>query len=151
MAELSPETDDLHAEGAARVLPESIWYEVVAGDTAGWVNSRYVGYAGGVDDATAEVVASLGAIPMAETMVDLGTLVAETVASEDPPSRITIAVAPSVGDLGEITMDVIGLGDDSVLGFRLHVFGQPDGEGFSLRTVERMVLCGRGVSGEICV
>jgi hypothetical protein len=63
-----------------------------------------------------------------------------------------MTVEPAVGDLGEVTYDVIGLGDDAVFGFRLHVFGQPGAGGdFSLKSVERTILCGRGVSDGLCV
>jgi hypothetical protein len=63
-----------------------------------------------------------------------------------------MSVAPTVGDLGEVTYDVIGLGDDAVYGYRLHVFGEPVTDGFSLRTVERTYLCSRGVDAdELCV
>ena len=59
-----------------------------------------------------------------------------------------VTVAPSVGDLGEVTYDVIGLGDDSVRGYRLHVFGEGlgAGGGFYLKSVEARVLCARGVT-----
>ena len=95
----------------------------------------------------------LGETPSAETMLDLGLIVAEALASDEPASRIVMSVAPTVGDLGEVTYDVVGIGDDSVLGFRLHVFATPDegGEGFVLKSVEQTVLCGRGLSGELCV
>lgn len=83
----------------------------------------------------------------------LGEMVAENLASDDPPSRITRTVAATVGDLGEVTYDVVGIGDDATAGFRLHVFAveSDGGEGFSLRTIERTVFCSRGLSGEICV
>lgn len=154
VATLEPTADHVIATGAARKLTSSIWFEVTVDGTTGWVGSSFVAYLGVVDDTTSAIVAELGEIPVAETMLELGTLVAETVASIDPPSKITIAVAPSVGDLGEITMDVVGLGDDSVTGLRLHVFGMPTegGEGFSLGSVEQTILCGRGVTAEgICV
>jgi hypothetical protein len=73
---------------------------------------------------------------------------AEAVASTDPPSEIVLVVAPTVGDLGEVTYDVIGLGDDAVRGLRVHVFGTPITEAFTLRTVEETTLCGRGVDAE---
>ncbi|NNC44231.1 MAG: hypothetical protein HKO03_13440 [Acidimicrobiia bacterium] len=63
-------------------------------------------------------------------------------------------MAPTEGDLGEVTYDVVGIGDDSVLGERLHIFGQPtgDGSGFSLMAVESQVLCGRGVTDQgLCI
>ena len=86
-------------------------------------------------------------------MTDLGRVVAEALASDEPPSRIVMTVSPTVGDLGEVTYDVVGLGDDALRGFRLHVFGTPSesGEGFVLRSVEQTLLCGRGVNAGLCV
>jgi hypothetical protein len=85
-------------------------------------------------------------------MLDLGFLVADFLASEEPPSDIVLVEAPTVGDLGEVTYDVIGLGDDAVRGLRVHVFGTPITEAFTLRTVEVTVICGRGVDADgLCV
>lgn len=151
---LPPTTDDVVSLGRSRLLPGSIWLEVRVGGVTGWVNSSFVAYLGGVDDVTSSVVAAAGGIPVAETMLDLGLLAADTMASEDPPSRIVMTVAPTVTDLGEVTYDVIGLGDDAVRGVRLHVFGEPmpGGEGFSLKSVESTVLCGRGVTADgLCI
>jgi hypothetical protein len=80
-------------------------------------------------------------------------VVAGTLVVDGPPSGITMSVAPTVGDLGEVTFDVIGIQDDAVRGFRVHVFATPDegGEGFVLKSVEQTLLCGRGVSGGLCV
>ena len=55
------------------------------------------------------------------------------------------------GDLTEVTYDVIGLADDSIRGVRLHIFAEETSDGFTLRTVEMTLLCGRGVSGGFCV
>lgn len=147
-------TDDAVATGRARQIPGAFWYEIEANGETGWVNMRFLAYIGGVDDATSQIVAELGENPEAETMADLGQLVAEEYPrDEQVEAKITMTVAPSVGDLGEVTFDVIGLADDSVVGVRLHVFGQPTegGEGFALRSVERTTLCGRGLAGELCV
>ena len=142
------------ANGRAQLLPASIWYEVTFDGTTGWASSAFLAYIGGTSDSTAAIVDRLGEVPFAETMLDLGLIVAEAEASDDPPSRIRMSVAPTVGDLGEVTFDVVGLGDDALFGLRLHVFGQPDesGEGFSLKSVESTALCGRGVTGSgLCV
>ncbi len=148
-------TDDAVATGRARQIPGAFWYEIEANGETGWVNMRFLAYIGGVDDATSQIVAELdGQIPEAETMADLGQLVADAYPrDEQVEAKITMTVAPTVGDLGEVTFDVIGLADDSVVGVRLHVFGQPTegGEGFTLRSVERTTLCGRGLAGELCV
>jgi hypothetical protein len=148
-------TDNAVATGRARQIPGAFWYEIEVNGVLGWANMRFLAYLGGVDDATFEIVAELGGeIPQAETMLDLGRLVAESYPrDEEVEPKITLTVAPTAGDLGEVTLDVIGLADDSLVGVRLHVFGQPtdNGDGFSLRSVERTTLCGRGLSGEFCV
>ncbi len=153
IAELDPLEDEVSATGRARLLPTTIWYEVISQGTRGWANASYLAYLGDTDDAASEIVELLGAIPTAETMEALGSAAAAALASEDPPSQITMSVAPTQGDLGEVTFDVLGLGDDAVYGFRLHVFGQPSGAGgFSLHSVQRTLLCGRGVTPDgLCV
>lgn len=150
---LGATADDVVARGNTRQIPGAFWIEVEAAGAVGWVNLRYVAYLGDTGDETARIIAALGETPEAETMLDLGMVVAEAVASTDPPSTLVVSVAPSVGDLGEVTYDVIGLGDDALFGVRLHVFGQPSasGEGFVLTTVEQTLLCGRGLSDGICV
>jgi hypothetical protein len=150
VADLAPTASGITATGRARSLPESIWYEVDVEGVTGWVSSAFVGYLGLADDATAELIAALGETPGAETMLDLGLIVAEAMASDDPPSRIVMSVAPTVGDLGEVTYDVVGLGDDALGGVRLHVFGDPaeGGEGFVLSNVERTFICSRGVTDD---
>ncbi len=140
------------ATGTARDLGRAIWFELDSGDAVGWSNLSFAAYTGGTDDATAEVVSLLGVIPTAESMEALGLIVAMSLASSEPPSRILMSVAPTLGDLGEVTYDVIGLGDDSVYGYRLHVFGEAVQDGFSLLTLDRTVLCSRGVDADgLCV
>lgn len=148
LAELAPTADDVVARGATRQLDRSLWIEVRADGTTGWVSLAFVGYEGITDDATAATIDRLGGRVTAVSMRELGTLAAIAWASQDPASDVVEVVEASVGDLGEVTFDVIGLGDDSVLGFRLHVFGEPVDGGFSLRTVERTTICGRGVDAD---
>ncbi len=151
VATAEPTADDLVATGQARSLPESIWYEVTVGGATGWVSSRFVAFGGATDDATAEFLA--GGPPIeAETMVDLAQPIINFYASDDPPSNVVQSVEASVDDLGEITYDVIGIGDDAVAGYRLHIFAMPtaSGESFVLDSIERTFFCSRGVSGEFC-
>ena len=151
IAELDPTAEDVVARGNTWSRPGSLWVEVDAGDEEGWVNMRYVAYLGDTRDATSELIPDMTET-RAETMLDLGALVAEAVAG-DTDAVSVVSVAPSVGDLGEVTYDVVGFGDDSVLGARIHVFGTPDegGEGFELKSVELTVLCSRGLSEGLCV
>lgn len=151
VATLEPLADDVLALGEGRLLEDSIWYRVSVNGTTGWVNSSFVQYLGQVDDVTSSVIAEAGSTPQEATMQDLGLVVAEQFASTDPPSRITMTTDASVGDLGEVTYDVVGLGDDSIGGLRLHVFGTPDGSSFVLKSVEQTLLCQRGVTDDVCV
>ena len=97
----------------------------------------------------------MGSIPSAETMTALGHLVATTLVPDEGEGapQISVVEGPVIGDLGEITLDAVGLADDSILGYRLRVFAHPtEAEGgFTLKTVERTLLCRRGVSGELCL
>lgn len=151
---LDPTEDDVVAKGNTWSIPGAFWIEVEADGFDGWVNLRYVAYLGDTDDITAQVIAQLGETPEAETMLDLGLIVAEVVLGEAPESDIdpVMSVAPTVGDLGEVTYDVLGFADDSVRGSRLHVFATPseNGEGFVLKSVEATTFCARGVSEGLC-
>lgn len=153
VAELGPLATGVRATGAARQLPESIWLEVEVDGTTGWVSSAFLAFLGATDDITAQLLEQAGERPSAATLVELAEAVAALRASDDSLSRVTISAGPDVGDLGEVTVDVVGLGDDSVFAERLVVFATEDdsGDGFTLRTVEATTFCARGVSGELCV
>lgn len=150
LTRLPPLTDDVVATGQERQIPDSIWYEVTVDDVTGWASSSYLAWLGETSDITAEVIETMGETPRAETMLDLGLAVAESQASEEPPSRIRMTKSPTVRDLGEVTYDVVGLGDDSLFGLRLLIFATPDdsGESFTLKTVEATALCARGLTPE---
>ena len=144
VATLDPHATQVAATGRARLLPRSIWLEVAVDGTLGWASSSYLAFFGLTDDVTSEVVADAGGYPSAETLTGLAREVAALRASEEPPSRIVISGAPSVGDLGEVTVDVIGLADDAQVGERLVVFATPGDERFTVKAVEATQLCGRG-------
>lgn len=152
VGEIPPTFTDLVALGNTRQLPVSFWIEVDYEGTEGWVNLSYVGYEGVVDDLTSTVVDELGEIPVVASMTELGELVAGVFASEEPESDIVQVTPVTSGDLAEVTYDVIGLGDDAVLGSRLHVFAEMVEGGFSLKSVELTSICGRGVDNQgLCV
>lgn len=140
--------DDVTATGRGRLVNRSVWFEVSHAGVTGWANGSFLAWHDGTDDVTSLVVNRLGSTPTAETMLDLGLEVAEAMVYGPEKAWIVVSVAPTVGDLGEVTYDVVGLSDDSVRALRLHVFGQPvaSGEGFSLKSVEATSFCDRGVS-----
>lgn len=150
--EIPPTYANLVAQGNTRDLSPGFWIEVDYEGTVGWVNFAYVAFEGDVTDETSTVLDELGERPVEPTMTDLGELVADVFDSEEEGQSDTVQVTEVVeGDLVEVTYDVIGLGDDAVLGYRLHVFAEESGDGFTLRSVEATLLCARGVSGGACV
>ena len=146
---LDPLAEDVVALGHTRRLTQSIWFEIEANGVTGWASSRFLHQMGLTDDFTSIVVDKSGGYLEAETMLDLGLMVAETLADPEA-STITMAVAPTVGDLGEVTYDLAGLADDATWGYRLHVFGVENegGEGFVLKSVEATIFCLRAVADD---
>ncbi len=152
VATLGP-TATARATGNNRQLSDnSFWYEVETGGVTGWAGAPFLLGSGSTDDITSRVISQLGTRPSAPNMLALGRTVADSQASNDVQSKIVVVVAPTTGDLGEVTYDVIGLADDSIGGLRLHVFGQPESGGFKLKSVEATSLCSRGFGtpGELC-
>ena len=125
IATLHPLADDFMFAGRARQLPSSIWWEITTADgVTGWVSGAYTAAEGVTDDTTAEIVAQIGH-PSGDSIEAVGLEVAESVVpdgEEEYVQRIVIVVAASEGTLGEITYDVVGVGDDAVRGQRLHIF-----------------------------
>ena len=154
---LAPLTTGLIFTGRERLLgpPTAVWYEIEVGNVVGWVHSRYAAPQAGTFDITSEVVTAVGSIPTGATIDEVGATVLEARSRFADPRPTSIVVdGPSVGDLSEITYDLTGFGDDSVLGERLHLFiaetGNDDAP-LELRSVEVTYLCARGSgTGEIC-
>jgi hypothetical protein len=149
--QIPPTADDVVALGQTQELPSSFWILVEYSGSSGWVNLSYIGYQGDTYDDTAQIIADMGERPSESSMTALGELIAEQYVSEEPESDVVQVTPVTTGDLAEVTYDVIGLGDDAVRGVRLHVFAEKEGAGFSLRTIEVTLLCGRGVDDGACV
>ncbi|WP_278312530.1 hypothetical protein [Lolliginicoccus levis] len=154
---LAPDAMGLVATGEARLLDDgTTWFEVEAPGGTGWISAREVAYLGSTDDTTAAVIDRIGRVS-GGSVTEVARAVGDDLASEEPPSRIVQSGPEVSGDLHEVQIDVIGLGDDSVLGYRIRVFGMddegPDASGeVVLRTVEQTTICARGVTGDgLCV
>ncbi|MCY4103399.1 MAG: hypothetical protein OXG55_09090 [bacterium] len=150
------------ATGRTRKLPTTVWHEVQVAGVTGWASGAYLAPIGLTDDITAHLIDRLGERPEARTLTELALIVGEVFASGEPPSRVVVTVGPSIFEaLGEMTVDVLNLGDDSLRGYRLHIFATPAGDWmsedpgpFTLRAVERTILCysHRGVTTDgLCV
>ena len=154
VATLGPLADDVVAEGRARLLPNSIWFEVTVDGVVGWASDSFLAYLGRSDDATAEVLAAAPGVLVADTPEQLGLLAAQVLTAEDAPSDLVMVAAPVPGELAEVTFDAIGLRDDAVRGYRLRVVAENPGfddVAFVVKSAERTLLCDRGVSAGLCV
>lgn len=146
-------TGEVTATGRARDLDGRRWVEVAAGDSAGWVAGRFLAAGtGGVEDLTALAVERHAGVPTADSMAGLGRIVADALAPDGAEPRVTVLAEPTSGDLEEMTVDVLGLEDDAVVGYRLRVFATEDAGVYTLRTVEATSLCSRAVDPDgLCV
>lgn len=152
VAELEPLAVDVVATGHNRRVDDAIWSEVDAAGQRGWAHSAYLLHLGASDDVTDELADPSGDLPRAATVDDLAVLVAELRSSAEPPSRHALIEDAEVGELGSITVDVIGFGDDALGGERLHILAEPVDGGFVVQTVQRLLLCSRGVTEDgLCV
>lgn len=150
VGELDPLAEGVLATGENRMLEGAgVWAEVTADGVTGWANYAFLAHLGQTDDATARLFPDPADRPAADTMEQLAEAVADALVGEDPDPTVTVAAAPTVGDLAEITVDVRGLADDSLGGYRLVIFAVADEpDGFVLRTVESTVHCTRGVTDD---
>jgi hypothetical protein len=154
--ELGPLAVNATATGHNRsVGAGGFWSEITADGGTGWANTAFLLQPGQVTDVTAALFPTPSTRPKADSMSELGQVVARRRASAaDPASNIVVVDGPTVGDLGEVTVDVIGLGDDAQGGERLKIFAEPGPPAarFTVRTVEATALCSRGVTKDgLCV
>lgn len=146
------------AVGNTRALPTTVWHEVRAGSVNGWASGAYLSPLGSTHDVTQRVVEAISETPEAATLTDIGQAIAYLFASDgEVQSRITISSEPVVDEnFGELTMDVVGLADDSLRGYRLFITvhaAQNNGYGtgpYTLLNVRATTLCDshRGVTAE---
>lgn len=150
---MDPTGEGAVATGRGWLAKGSAWIEVRTDQGTGWADLGSLAPRDGTEDVTAQVINGLGSRPTAANMADLGRIVAEALSSTEPPSSVVMSVAPTMGDLGEVSYDVVGLADDSIWAQRLHIFGQQEsaGDEFSLKSVEATYFCARGTSsGGLC-
>lgn len=147
LAELDPLTEGLVASGHNRLLDEyGMWVELDTGDVTGWSNMTYLGYLGEVEDVTDDFDGIETASSMEELAEEVGELAAENSGAADNPEHfIQIVDGPASGDQDEITVDVLGIPDDSLKGERLHVVATASGSAdYQISAVERTLICARG-------
>lgn len=153
VGELEP-LDAVVVTGRQRQDPDDagagIWTEVELADGYGWVEGG-LAYFAGTEDVTEDYIDE---VPPAEDAQTIAEGVAERAAGEDtdqdPGPEWTLISTPD--DYGEdfYRLDVTGLMDDSLAGYRLFVTVEDTGEGYELTQVEQTQLCQRGVAEGLC-
>ncbi|MCY4086166.1 MAG: hypothetical protein OXG37_04575 [Actinomycetia bacterium] len=146
------------ATGNTRKVSTAVWHEVRAGELTGWAGADFLAPLGWSRDMASQVVEKVGETPIAETLLDLGLIVAGVFVSEgEVPPRVVFSDRPAHAEaLSQITVDVLGLPDDSVRGHRIVVSAdavheQGFGTGpFTIWSVHVTDICdsSRGVSEE---
>lgn len=87
VASLGPLEADLVSTGHARQLGTSRWFEVRVAGATGWADATSLAYLGGTDDVTERTVAKLGGAPTADSMLELGRIVATAGLSNQSHAR----------------------------------------------------------------
>ncbi len=136
--------------GLTWAIAGTSWYAIDIRGVQGWASSSFLSIQAGTFDFASRVAEELGEVPESGSLIGHGMTVARSLASEDRPSTIEQPTEAVVGDQDEIHVDVVGVGDDSVAGYRLHVIADNDDGTWRLTTVEATVLCERAVDGDLC-
>ena len=152
--EFSP-TGEVTLAGRERRVNTSVWTEVETANGFGWVRSAQLGY---VIDAGREVTASLsgtdhdaGGASGADYVQALGQAYAAALAENtgaSPSLSVTLVDVPE-SPTGPYIVDILGLPDDAILGERLEITLLDGGN--RVTAVTSYAICGRGVSGDLCV
>lgn len=148
VGELQP-MDTAEMTGNGRIVDGSVWVEVAAGGVTGWAYMGYLAYLGDVSDATSE----LGDVPTGNDVTALAGRVVDQFMAEVPRDWYDVVTVdgPHQGDVADVTVDVVGFGDDSVLGTRVHVVAGSAAGGLTVTSVERTLLCARGTADGRCI
>ncbi|WP_419922547.1 hypothetical protein [Candidatus Poriferisodalis sp.] len=122
--------DGLTATGRSRDLSTTTWLEIQAGPIFGWASGAYLAPLSPDIrlNVTGEVTSQLGRTPTSSTLTGLGNTIAGVFKSEEPPSDVAVSGAPGEsGGVARITIDVVGLPDDSLRGYRLLITATSSG------------------------
>lgn len=96
-------------------------------------------------------MAAIGGLPHGSTVRGIGDeVVSIRVGGSDPKPDVIVVAGPTAEDPFELAYDLIGYGDDSVLGERLHLFIRETGDmsrRFELQAIEVTYICARGPGG----
>lgn len=137
---LAPLRTGLVGVGKARQNGRQSWQRIRVGGRTGWVNAAYLGRLG----STREITGELEDVSVAPTRVALARRIGKDVAGPTEGSRAGVVVVASTRKA--VTVDTLGVADDSVLGSRLRIITEMGEAGWAARSVHATVICARGVT-----
>lgn len=137
------------SRGEGRLLERGAWWAVAVDGQDLWANVAFLGLLGARGDVTTELVSQLG-VAEAGSLDELTAAIAAVRGSGDPEPTITYVTDPDLGPgQQQVTIDLIGYGDDALLGerFVLTVTDQTTTmpSGVALMSAEATLLCYRGL------
>lgn len=123
-----------------------VWWQVRAGTIQGWIQPS-IAYRGPAVDMTDDVLADLDAAVTFGSAEDASAEIAQMMAEAEGASRVVVVNKTEIEGTGSttITTDLLGLQDDSVLGYRV-IIAAAGSSGWRPASVIRAPLCARGVT-----
>lgn len=137
---LAPLRAGLVGVGKPRQTGRQTWQRIRVDGRTGWVNAAYLGRLG----KTREITGELEDVSVAPTRVALARRIGKDVAGADEGPRPGVVVVAS--NKRSVTVDTLGLGDDSVTGSRLRITTEMGEAGWAARRVHVTPICARGVT-----
>lgn len=148
------------SSGEGRLLANSAWWKVTVDGQTAWANFRFLGMLGPTDDVFVDLADSLSSTsaPTVEELIE--DIAASRASGPEPTVEMVTSIAGLDANGAEVTVDVLGIGDDAVKGERLLLtfdltFDDPDAadrevEAYELVGAQRTVICSRGRTGDAC-
>lgn len=128
----------------------AVWWLVRWDSLQGWVQPG-LAYFGATTDITDEITGSADLV--ASSIDQLAIMAAGQYASTMAQAQTVFVASAEVSDdfAGTAIIDIVGIGNDSLAGYRLRVSGDgavTNGTEFTLTSVQRVALCSRGASAD---
>ncbi|MDE0495934.1 MAG: hypothetical protein OXH86_01140 [Acidimicrobiaceae bacterium] len=136
---LAPDGDDVVAvaplegviaAGQTEALRTTVWHRVEVGSTQGWVSDAYVAPIGGWAGHIADLLGRhLDSTENYENLSDIEAIVRNVLTTMEPNAELVTTVPGGfVEAVGELAMDVIGVHDERLRGYRLRIWMRTDGD-----------------------
>ncbi len=148
------------SSGEGRLLTRSAWWKVTVGGETAWANFRFLGTLGATDDVFDDLAAALPSTSAATVEALIDDIAQSRAGGPEPAVELVTPLSGLDADGAEVTVDVIGIGDDAVKGERFLLtfdltFDDPDAAdrevvSYELVGARRTVICGRGLTGDAC-